>query len=233
MTNKTVGIVGGIAPESTIEYYRQIVAGYREHSRDGDYPSIIINSINLRRMIELVTANELAAVADYVLEALEKLARAGADFAVLASNTPHIVFDELRARSPLPLISIVEATCAEAETLGLKRVALFGTRFTMQGRFYPDVFSRAGIQTVLPDEAEQDYIHKHYMDELINGIFLPETKERLLRIADNLKARSNIEGIILGGTELPLILREPEHHGIPFLDTTKIHVQRIVTELLA
>lgn len=229
---KTVGIVGGIAPESTIEYYRQIVAGYREHSRDGDYPSIIINSINLRRMIELVTANELAAVANYVLEAIAKLARAGADFAVLASNTPHIVFDELRARSPLPLISIVEAAGAEAETLGLKRVALFGTRFTMRARFYPDVFAKAGIEIVLPDEAEQDYIHNHYMNELINGIFLPETKERLLQIADNLKARSNIEGIILGGTELPLILREPEHNGLPFLDTTKIHVKRIVAELI-
>jgi aspartate racemase len=106
---KTVGIVGGIAPESTIEYYRAIIAGYREHSPVGDYPSIIINSINLRRMIELITANELAKVTDYLLEALGKLARAGADFVVLASNTPHIIFDELRARSPLPLISIVES----------------------------------------------------------------------------------------------------------------------------
>jgi aspartate racemase len=230
---KTVGIVGGIAPESTIEYYRQIIASYRAHSSVGDYPSIIINSINLRRMIELITANELADVTDYVLEAIEKLAHAGADFAVLASNTPHIVFDELRARSPLPLISIVEATCAEAESRGLKRVGLFGTRFTMQARFYPEVFSRAGIQIVLPDEAEQDYIHNHYMDELINGLFLPETKQRLLAIADNLNERFHVEGIILGGTELPLILSEPEHNGIPFLDTTRIHVSRIVGELVA
>ena len=134
---KTVGIVGGIAPESTIEYYRQIIDAYRTNSSAGDYPSIIINSINLRRMIDLITANELAAVTEYLLEALGKLARAGADFAVLAANTPHIVFDELRARSPLPLISIVEATCAEAQTLGMKRVGLFGTRFTMQASFYP------------------------------------------------------------------------------------------------
>ena len=230
---KTVGIVGGIAPESTIEYYRQLVAEYREHSSDDNYPSIIINSINLRRMIDLITANELAAVTDYLLEAIEKLARAGADFAVLASNTPHIVFADVSARSPLPLISIVEAACAEAETLGMKRVGLFGTRFTMRARFYPEVFARAGIQIVLPDEAEQDYIHSHYMDELINGIFLPETKKRLLEIVDNLRDRSRIDGIILGGTELPLILREPEHNGITFLDTTKIHVRRIVAELLA
>jgi aspartate racemase len=230
---KTVGIVGGIAPESTIEYYRQIIASYRQHSSVGNYPSIIINSINLRRMLDLVAANELNEVTDYLLDAIEKLARAGADFAVLASNTPHIVFDELRARSPLPLISIVEATCAEAETRGLKQVGLFGTRFTMQGRFYPDVFSRAGIGLVVPDEAEQDYIHTHYMSELVNGIFLRETRAKLLEIVDRLKERSGIQGIILGGTELPLILRDSEHNGIPFLDTTEIHVRSIVAELVA
>ncbi|HUS09147.1 MAG TPA: amino acid racemase [Pyrinomonadaceae bacterium] len=230
---KTVGIVGGIAPESTIEYYRQIIAEYRKHSSVGNYPSIIINSINLTRMIELITANQLATVTEYLLTALDRLARAGVDFAVLASNTPHIVFDEVRARSPLPLISIVEAACAEAETLGLKRVGLFGTRFTMQATFYSDVFSRAAIKLVVPSETEQDYIHTHYMDELINGIFLQETKQRLLQIVDQLKERSQVDGIILGGTELPLILREAEHNGVPFLDTTKIHVNRIVAELVA
>ncbi len=230
---KTVGIVGGIAPESTIEYYRQIIVSYREHSSLGNYPSILINSINLKKMLDLIAAAELAAVSAYLLDAIEKLARAGADFAVLASNTPHIVFDELRERSLLPLISIVEATCAEAETRGLKRVGLFGTRFTMQGRFYPDVFSRAGIQLVVPDEAEQDYIHERYMSELVNGIFLPKTRVRLLEIVDQLKERSGIDGVVLGGTELPLILRDAEHNGVPFLDTTRIHVRRIVAELVA
>jgi aspartate racemase len=230
---KSVGIVGGIAPDSTIEYYRQIIAAYRSHSSAGDYPSIIINSINLRRMIDLITSHDLAAVTEYVLEAIEKLARAGADFALLASNTPHLVFDDLRARSPLPLISIVEAACAEAETLRMKRVGLFGTRFTMKANFYPNVFSRAGIEIILPSEAEQDYIHSHYMDELVNGIFLPETKEKLLQIVDQLRERSQVEGIILGGTELPLILRDGAHNGVTFLDTTRIHVKRIVAELLS
>ena len=228
---KTVGIVGGIAPDSTIEYYRQIIAQYRAQSRAGDYPSIIINSINLRRMIDLITANELAAVTEYVLEAIEKLARAGADFALMASNTPHLVFDDLRARSSLPLISIVETACAEAETLGMKRVGLFGTRFTMRANFYPKVFARAGIEIISPSDAEQDYIHTHYMDELVNGIFPAETKKGLLEIVDQLRERSQVEGIILGGTELPLILDDGAHNGVPFLDTTRIHVKRIVAEL--
>jgi aspartate racemase len=119
---KTVGIVGGIAPESTIEYYRQIIASYRSSRPGEDYPSIIINSIDLKKMLGLVAANELATLTDYLIEALEKLVRAGCGFAAFASNTPHIVFDDLRARSPLPLISIVETACAEAERLGVKRL---------------------------------------------------------------------------------------------------------------
>ena len=164
-------------------------------------------------------------------EEIERLARAGADFGALASNTPHIVFDELRRRSPIPLISIVESTCNAAQVLGLKRVGLFGTRFTMLGRFYPDVFARSGLTVVVPEEDEQTYIHEKYMKELLNNIFLPETRQGLLAIVDRMKAADNIEGLILGGTELPLVLRDVEHEGIPFLDTTRIHVERIVAEL--
>jgi aspartate racemase len=228
---KTAGIVGGIGPESTVEYYRLIIASYREQQPDGSYPSIIINSIDLKKMVALVTAGDFAGVTDYLLQAVERLARAGADFAAIAANTPHIVFNEVQTRLTLPLISIVETACAEAQSRRLKRVGIFGTRFTMQGRFYPDVFSRAVIQIVAPDEGEQDYIHSHYMDELVNGIFLPETRARLLEIVDQMRERERIDGLILGGTELPLILRNGEHKGVPFLDTTKIHVKRIVAEL--
>lgn len=230
---KTVGIIGGIGPESTIEYYRLLIASYRKQNPDSGYPSIIINSIDLKKMIELITAGRLAEVADYLVNSVEKLARAGADFGALASNTPHIVFDEIRARSSLPLISIVEAAREAAVSLGLKRVGLFGTRFTMQGQFYPNVFSRAGIEIVVPEAGEQDYIHEHYMNELLKGIFLPETRTRLLGIVDHLKEREGIAGLILGGTELPLILTEDDHNGVAFLDTTRIHVSRIVAELIS
>jgi len=228
---KTAGIVGGIAPESTVEYYRLLIASYRKQTNDGNYPPIIINSINLKKMLDLILANRLALVTDYLVEAVEKLARAGADFGAFASNTPHIVFDEIRGRSSLPLISIVEATCDAASRMGLQRVGLFGTRFTMQGQFYPAVFSKAGIELVAPDETEQDYIHTRYMSELVNGVFLPATREKLLGIVDRLKEREGIDGLILGGTELPLILRTAEHNDLPLLDTTRIHVERIVVEL--
>jgi aspartate racemase len=230
---KTLGIVGGIGPESTIEYYRQIIASYRQRKHDGSYPLIMINSIDMKKMLDLIGANELARLTKYLLEEVQKLAKAGADFGLLASNSPHIVFDELSRESPIPLLSIVEAACVATKKLELKRVGLLGTRFTVQGRFYPDVFSRAGITLITPGVEEQVYIHDKYMNELVNGVIIPETRERLLAIVERLKAQEGIEGLILGGTELPLILREETYGGIPFLDTTKIHVERAVAQILS
>lgn len=230
---KTVGIIGGIGPESTIEYYRLIIAAYRKHRSGGGYPSIIINSVDMTKMLGLVTANDLESLAGYLAVQVRRLVSAGADFAVLASNTPHMVFDEVSRQSAIPLISIVESTCATALDFGLKKVGLFGARFTMEGRFYPDLFSRAGITLVVPEAGEREYIHDRYMNELVHGVFLPETRERLLSIIDLMKVRDGIEGLILGGTELPLILTNAYHNSIPLLDTTSIHVKRIVAELLA
>jgi aspartate racemase len=231
---KTVGIIGGIGPESTIEYYRLIIKLYKQRKSSGNsFPSIIINSIDNEKMLGLIGANRLVEAATYLVDELQKLERAGANFALLAANTPHIVFEEIERRVSIPLISIVEATVGEAKKLGLKKVGLFGTRFTMQAEFYQTVFSKQKITIVLPEREERDFIHDIYLNELLNGIFLPETRERLLEIAGKLKERKHIDGLILGGTELPLILSEADGHGIPFLDTTKIHVNAIVERLLS
>src|SRR6266702_7490418 len=164
---KTLGVVGGLGPESTIDYYEKIIALYRERTRDGSYPRFIIISIDLKKGLDFMEAGDLAGMAAYLLEEIGKLADAGADFALISANTPHIVFDEVAFKSPIPLISIVEATCAAAKALGLKRLALFGTRYTMQGTFYPKVFSREGVELVVPDAQDQDYIHNKYLDELV------------------------------------------------------------------
>ncbi len=229
---KTLGIIGGIGPESTVDYYRLIIAAYRKQRQDGSYPAIIINSIDLNKVRDLVTANALADLTEYLVAEVQRLARAGADFGLLAANTPHIVFDDLRRQSPIPLISIVEATCEAAKALALRRLGLLGTRFTMQGRFFPDVFAREGITLVVPAPDEQDYVHDKYMGELVNGIFLPETREGLLEIIGRLRKREHIEGVILGGTELPLILRDVSGQDIPFLDTTQIHVRAAIAQML-
>ena len=230
---KTLGIIGGLGPESTIDYYQKIIALYRERTRNGSYPEFIVASVNLRKGLDFMDANDLAGMADYLLQGISKLARAGADFGLISANTPHIVFDDVASKSPIPLISIVEATCAAAKTRNLKRLALFGTAYTMQGTFYAKVFSREGIELFVPERDDQDYIHDKYMNELVPGKFLAETRAGLLDIVDRMKARSDIDGIILAGTELPLILRDPDHNGIPFLNTTKIHVEAAVTEMLS
>ncbi len=229
---KTLGIIGGIGPESTIEYYRQIIFLYREKKPDGSYPSIIINSINMQKMLDMVAANDLDQLTEYLVSEIVKLARAGADLALLSSNTPHVVFDKLSQQSPLPLISIVESACDEARKMNLKKLGLLGTRFTMQGNFYPGVFSRHGIALVVPSGAEQDFIHEKYMGELVNGLLSRDTRTRLLAIIDRLRKQENIDGVVLGGTELPLILTEKSYQGIPFLDTTRIHAEHAVEKML-
>ena len=228
---KTLGIIGGLGPESTLDYYQRIIALYRERMRDGHYPEFIIVSVDLRKGLDFMDSNDLSGMGDFLLEAIKKLAGAGAEFGIISANTPHIVFDDVAPKSPIPLISIVEATCAAARAQNLKRLALFGTRYTMQADFYPKVFKREGIELLVPDPRDQDYIHDKYMNELVPGKFLPDTRAGLLAIIDRIKATSGIDGVILAGTELPLILRDPHHNGIPFLDTTKIHVEVAVAEM--
>jgi aspartate racemase len=190
MKMKTLGMIGGIGPESTIEYYRHLIAAYRSQEPDGSYPAIVINSINMKTLLDMIEADDRVKMVEYLVSEIQKLANAGAQCGLLAANTPHIVFDQIRERSPIPLVSIVEATCEKAKALGLKRLGLFGTRFTMQGEFYPWVFSREKIRLVMPQPHEQAYIHDKYMNELVKGIILPETRQQLLAIASASKSRS-------------------------------------------
>src|SRR3982074_2055026 len=179
---KTLGIIGGLGPEATIDYYERIIALYRERNPDGSYPSMFVNSVDLNKARALITANDLAGVTKYFVDEIGKLAKAGADFGLIAANTPHIVFDDVQKESPIPLLSIVRASGAAAKERRLKTLGLFGTRFTMQGKFYPEVFSKAGIELIVPDPDDQDYIHDKYMNELVPGIFLPETREKFLAV---------------------------------------------------
>jgi aspartate racemase len=227
---KTIGIIGGIGPETTLEYYKRIIAAHRDRIKDGSYPSIVINSIDAKRLIGPIMAGKNGEVVEVLLSAIATLEHAGASFAAIAANTPHIVFDTLQARSPLPLVSIVEATADAALERGIERPALFGTRPTMEATFYQDAFARKGMSIVTPEPTDRDYIHEKYMGELFHNIISPETRDRLVSIVSALKDRDGIDGIILGGTELSLILTEPSYDGIPVLDTTQIHVQRIVDE---
>ena len=229
---KTLGIVGGIGPESTIEYYRFILEGYRARIPDGSAPHLIIDSIDVNRGIAMLNANNLAALADYVSESLDRLTRAGSEVALIAANTPHIVFEEVARRAAIPMISLVQATCERALALGFSKLGLLGTGFTMRGQFYPDVFQRAGITLIKPEEKEMEFIHDAYVGELLKNKFLPETRTQILDCINRMRADDRIEAVILAGTELPLLLRAAEPEGLPFLDTTLIHVEAAVNAIV-
>jgi aspartate racemase len=228
---RTAGMIGGLGPESTIDYYRSILARYRARKPDGGHPHVIINSLDVEKGIAMLDAGRLDDLADYLSAGIEALARAGAEFGFIAANTPHLVFDELQRRSSIPLLSIVRVTVDRAKALGLKKVGLFGTGFTMRAKFYPDEFQRAGIALVRPRQPEQDFIHGKYIGELLKNQFLPSTREETLRIAQRMKAEESVEAVVLAGTELPLLLRD-SGGDIDFLDTTVIHVEAVVDELL-
>ena len=227
----SVGIVGGIGPESTIDYYRRILQVWQEQS-PRSAPHILIDSLDVDLGLRLIDSDR-PGLTDYLLESLQRLARAGVDFAVLAANSPHVVFDDLSARSPVPLLSIVEVCARDAARRSLKRVGLLGTRFTMDGTFYPETCARYGIEVVVPEPDERAWIHERYIGELLRGVFRDETREGLLGVIERLKERSGVDSIALAGTELPLLLRAPKLGGIPVLDTTELHVSAIVERLRA
>jgi len=226
------GIVGGLGPESTIDYYRTLVERWRARAPGRGYPRAIIDSVDLDVAVALVTAGRLNELAEYLAASLRRLSAAGATFGLVAANTPHIVFGALRDASPIPLLSIVEVACAAARARGLRRPALLGTRFTMQASFYPDVFQAAGIELAIPDPAEQEALHAIYMDELVHGVIREESKERVLAIVDRLAADERIDGVLLAGTELPLLLRADTARGLPVLDTTRLHVDAAIERLI-
>jgi aspartate racemase len=193
---------------------------------------VIINSLDVDKGIALLDAGRLGELADYLTTAVEVLVRAGADFGFIAANTPHLVFDEVQRCSTIPLLSIVQVTRDYTKKLGLKKVGLFGTGFTMRANFYPEEFQQAGIAVVRPKESEREFIHRKYIGELLNNRFLPETRTEILNIAQRMRNEDGIEALVLAGTELPLLLRDAPSPGIQFLDTTIIHIEAIVDELL-
>ena len=226
---QSIGIVGGLGPESTIDYYRRILQVWQE-TKAGSSPSIMIDSLDVDLGIRLVT-NDHPGLARYLLQSLHRLDRAGCSFAAMAANTPHIVFDVVAAESPLPLLSIVEVCADEADKRGYKRVGLLGTGFTMAATFYPEVFSRRNIAVFVPMENDRAWLHERYIGQLLKGDFQEDTRAGVMSIILRLRAEHEIDAIVLAGTELPLLLKDDVIHGLPVLDTTELHVRSIVHRL--
>ena len=164
---------------------------------------------------------------DWLLEKVVSLQKAGAEFAVIGANTPHIVFDKVRSRSPIPMLSIIEETRKNAQKRGFKKLGLLGTKFTMEADFFKKPFVDNKMAVVVPEKEDQELIHHRLFSEIELGIMKDSTREELLSIVKKMIDRHSIDALIIGCTELPLILNK-DKFGIPFLNTTAIHAESIV-----
>lgn len=229
---KKIGLIGGMGPESTLDYYKSIIDSFKTGDGELNYPEIIIFSVNLSEFLNLMKAKEYDKIVTLLLGKIEAIAKAGADFAAITANTPHMFYDAIAEESPIPMISIVEETCRETVRRGLKRPGLFGTGFTMESDFYQKVFDRFHIPVVLPGVIEREILNRKLFNEIELGIFREDTRTLLIGIIKRMVQEERIDSLILGCTEFPLILTAPEYAGVPMLNTTAIHVEAIIREFV-
>ena len=224
---KKLGLVGGMGPESTIPYYRDIVYGVQNKIGKDFFPTLTIESVNVFDILRFCSESKYDELTDYLMIAINNLIRSGASFIALTANTPHIVFDRLQKKSIVPLVSIIEATRDEVLRLNIHKVGLLGTIFTMTGDFFKMPFLDKGIEIIIPSLEEMEFINQKISSELELGIIKEETLEGFQRIIRRMKEECGIEAIILGCTELPLLLNN-EVSPVSCLDTMKIHIKNLI-----
>lgn len=224
---KKLGLVGGMGPESTIPYYHDIVYGVQNKVGRNFFPNLTIESVNVFDVLRLCSEEKYGELTDYLMNAINNLVNCGADFVALSANTPHIVFDNLQEKSTVPLVSIIETTRNEAIRLNKRKLGLLGTIFTMKSDFFKTPFGDSNIEIVIPTTEEMEFINKKISSELELGITKEETLEHFQKIIERMKEECGIEAIILGCTELPLILND-EVSPVPCLDTMKIHIEALI-----
>ncbi len=225
---KKVGIIGGTGPESTVDYYKSIISKFQEKiGSKEDLPELFINSINMYKMFNLLMNRQTKELIYYLTDAVQKLESVGVDFVVFTGNTPHIVFERVQEKVQVPMISAVEETYLKAQEWNLEKVGLIGTKFTMENDFFKKPFISHNIEIVVPNQSEQEYIHRKIVEELENGIVNNETKRGFLNIIEQMTDRDGIQAIILGCTELPMLIKN-EDLNIHSLNTAEIHINKIV-----
>jgi aspartate racemase len=223
---KTIGIIGGLTWLSTADYYRLINQQINEKLGGVEAGKIILYSVNFAEIKVLTENNHWEAIAEIMKDIARKLESAGADCILIGANTMHKIADEVQSAIQIPIIHIAEETAKVIEAKGMKKVALLGTKYTMQLDFYTKKLSAKGIQTIIPGEDDIAYINKAIYTEMGKGLFLPETKARFIQIIDKLQ-QSGVEAVILGCTEIPILIKQQDV-DLPVFDTTDIHVSAAV-----
>jgi len=221
---KKIGVLGGLSPESTVTYYEYITRTYHDRFGDHSYPEILIYSVSFQDFMNWMREDRWDLITDKLVEGMTRLHKGGADFGLIATNTMHTVFDEVQKKSPMPLISIVDATTEEIKKVGLEVVGLLGTTVTMSGDFYKKKLLSYSVQTLVPETKDQEYVNYTIFEELVSGQILQRSRKVFIRIINNLKDRG-AQGVILGCTEIPLLIRE-EDVDVKLFNTTVIHAER-------
>jgi len=217
---KRIGILGGMSYESTIKYYDLILQGYYEKYNDYNYPEVVIFSLNFQKVIDYELGEDREKYVNYLMTGIKLLENSGVSFIIMAANSPHAVYEDLRQLTIIPILSIVKATLEEALDKNMKTLLLLGIKFTMQSTFYQDYSKKLGMRIITPSLKEQNEIDKIIFDELVIGSFKQESKDKLIQIINNYK----VDGVILGCTELPLILNKKDT-TIELFDTIDLHVK--------
>ncbi len=223
---KTIGLIGGISWLSTIDYYRLLNQKINEQLGGVHSAQILLSSVNFDEVKRLTLADDWNGLAGMMSREAKRLEQAGADFILIGANTMHNIADKVQASINIPLIHIAEEAGKEIVKLQLKKVALLGTKYTMQLDFYKNKLAEQGIETIIPNEADIEYINTAIYDEMGKGIFLPERKQGFIRIINQLKEQG-AEGVILGCTEIPILIQQNDS-PIPVFDTAAIHVNAAV-----
>ena len=228
---KTIGIIGGVSWVSSIEYYRLMNEMVRDELGGVYSAKILMYSIEFG---EFSKQERLAQQGDWrflektMIDAAQRLERGGADFIVIASNTMNSTADLIEANVKIPVLHIADATGKKVNEQGIKTVALMGTTYTMEHNFYRDhLENKFGLKVVTPNKTERDYINTVIFDELCAGSFTKESKQQFIRIIDRLVKEDGAEGVILGCTEIPLLIKQ-EDINVPVFDTTAIHAEAAV-----
>jgi len=232
---KKLGLVGGVGPASTMEYYKGINEGYQKSlagpAKSGENPPMIIDSLNLAVAYDLVEKKDWENFTNLFVNSIGNLHRAGAEVAAISANTAHIVFDEISAQSPIPVIGLVDEACKAAQIQGYKKIIVFGTKFTMSSGMYEKKCAEYGIEAIVPTENDQEIINNILFPNLVAGIVLEQDKTTILEIANKMLVEYKADALVLGCTELPLII-QPDDLNTMLLDTTGIHIEAILRYIL-
>lgn len=227
---RTIGIIGGMSWESTQTYYQLINQGVKRELGGLHSADILLHSLDFSPIAELQVENDWPAMAELLINSGLRLKAAGAQGILIATNTMHKVADEVKVATGLPLIHIADATAAAIKAAGISKIALLGTNFTMTQDFYKQRLVDAGLTVMVPEESERNEVHRIIYEELCQGQFTDESRQRYIAIIEQL-AEQGAEGVILGCTEIGLLIKQADS-PIPVFDTTQIHAEAAVEFLL-